>query len=257
MTDNHSNDVPKLVGVLGGLGPMSSVYFYNLLTSRTEAARDQDHIDMIISSRATTPDRTGFILGRISENPLSVMIEESNKMIHFGADLIVIPCNTAHYFYDKLSESVSVPIMNIIRETVSHLAGVKSKKVGILATEGTVSTHTYQIMCDSMNLDCAVPDERRQKFITDIIYGDIKSGGAPDMDKFNEAANSLFADGCDHIVLGCTELSLLKEFIPAATKDRFVDSLEILAFRTICRCKKTPIGFPANFSPPSAEISPR
>jgi aspartate racemase len=245
MTDNHST--PSLVGVLGGLGPASSVYFYNLLTSRTKAERDQDHIDMIISSRATTPDRTGFILGKISENPLNVMIEESNKMISYGADLIVIPCNTAHYFYDKLSESVAVPIMNIIRETVAHLAAIRSKKVGILATEGTVSTHTYQLMCDSFGLDWVTPDEKHQRYITDIIYGDIKSGGVPDMEKFTEAADSLFASGCDHVILGCTELSLLKEFIPAEMKNRFVDSLEILAFRTICRCKKTAIGFPDDF----------
>lgn len=239
---------PELVGILGGLGPMSSVYFYELLTSHTEASCDQEHIDLVISSKATTPDRTGFILGKINENPLDVMISEAKKLQKYGAEMIVIPCNTAHYFYDKLSENIDIPIMNIIRETVSHLVSVKSKKAGILATEGTVQTHTYQLMCESMGLNWAVPDEKRQKYITDIIYGDVKSGRTPDMKKFGEAADSLFDMGCDHIILGCTELSLLKKFITEKKeKSKFVDSLEVLAFRTISVCGKKPIGFPDDF----------
>lgn len=242
-----SNQKPKLIGILGGLGPMSSVYFYELLTARTAASRDQEHIDLVISSKSTTPDRTGFILGKINENPLDVMISEARKLEAYGAEMIVIPCNTAHYFYDKLSENINVPIMNIIRETVSHLVSVGSKKVGILATDGTVQTHTYQLMCGSMGIEWAVPDVKRQGFISDIIYRDVKSGGDPDMEKFNEAADSLFDAGCDHIILGCTELSLLKKFIPEKSRALTVDSLEVLAFRTISACGKKPTGFPDDF----------
>ena len=89
------NEKQPLLGILGGLGPMSTVYFYELLTAHTKASSDADHIDMLISSRATTPDRTAFILGRSKEDPLPVMIEEALRLERAGASLLVIPCNTA------------------------------------------------------------------------------------------------------------------------------------------------------------------
>ena len=110
-----------LLGVLGGLGPMSTFYFCELLTSHTLVRRDSDHIDMIISSRASTPDRTAFILGKSADDPLPVMRQEAARLVSAGADLIVIPCNTAHYFYEGLTEISTVPILNIIDETVQYL----------------------------------------------------------------------------------------------------------------------------------------
>ena len=129
-----------LLGILGGLGPMSSVYFYELLTAHTKASSDGDHIDLLISSRASTPDRTAFILGNSSSDPLPVMIEEAKRLERAGADLLVIPCNTAHYFYDGLKESCQIPILNIIEETVAHLYRNKIQKFGLLATAGTVES---------------------------------------------------------------------------------------------------------------------
>lgn len=104
-----------LLGILGGLGPMSTVYFCELLTAHTKALADSDHIDMIVSSRASTPDRTAFILGKSDRDPLPVMIDEADRLVKAGADLIVIPCNTAHYFYNGLQAACKVPILNIIR----------------------------------------------------------------------------------------------------------------------------------------------
>ena len=94
---------PHLLGVLGGLGPMASAYFYEMITAHTKAQRDQDHIDIILSSRASTPDRTDFILGRSTDSPLPAMIEDAKALEAFGARAIVIPCNTAHYFIDRKS----------------------------------------------------------------------------------------------------------------------------------------------------------
>lgn len=95
-----------MLGILGGLGPMSTVYFYELITALTPASCDQDHIDIVISSRATTPDRTEYILGRSDKNPLDSMIPDAKRLVAFGAQIIAIPCNTAHYFYDRLAAEV-------------------------------------------------------------------------------------------------------------------------------------------------------
>ena len=110
--------LPKVLGILGGLGPMATVYFYEMLTRHTQAARDQDHIDVIINSRATTPDRTSYILGQSAENPFDIMAADAARLVTFGADVIAIPCNTAHYFYDRLNETIPIPILNMVEETV-------------------------------------------------------------------------------------------------------------------------------------------
>lgn len=119
----------KTLGILGGLGPMATVYFYEMLTEHTRVSCDQEHINIIISSRATTPDRTAYILGKSKENPLPVMVEEAHRLVSAGADVIVLPCNTAHYFYDELSRATGVPIINIITETVSYCLQNGMKKI--------------------------------------------------------------------------------------------------------------------------------
>lgn len=236
-----------LLGVLGGLGPMSTVYFCELLLAHTHAECDADHIDMLISSRATTPDRTAFILGRSKEDPLPVMLEEAHRLERAGASLLVIPCNTAHYFYDGLKSGCDLPILNIIEETVSFLHRKGVKTIGLLATDGTVFSGSYERVCQKYGMSCLFPDQDGQKTVMSIIYDAIKQNKPVDRSAFVRVANSLIDRGCERLVLGCTELSLLNKethFDPNV----FVDSLEILAWRTILSCNKEPIGFSATFS---------
>lgn len=219
------------LGILGGLGPSSTVYFYELLTSLTMANSDQEHLDIVISSRATTPDRTDYILGKSEKNPLDVMVSDAKKLEAFGVDAIAIPCNTAHFFYDAIAESVAVPVLNIISVTLENVKRSGGRTIGLLATEGTAKSQAYHMMAHKMGLECIVPDEDEQKIISSIIYDDIKQGKKADIDKFMSVANSLFERGADRLILGCTELSLLckdKNF-----DERFVDSLYSLAIHCI------------------------
>ena len=235
----------RTLGVLGGLGPMSTFRFCSLLTAHTRAQSDADHIDMIISSRATTPDRTAFILGKSLDDPLPVMIEEAKKLQAAGAELIVIPCNTAHYFYEGLQEQIDLPIINIIEETVLHLNRMGVHRFGLLATEGTVRSGSYHRECKKHDMEIVVPNEEEQKQISEIIYGSVKQNKPADMEAFWKIAASLQDRGGEKLVLGCTELSLLDQ-----SKDSdflLVDSLDVLAWRTILACGKTPIGFPSSF----------
>ncbi len=217
----------KLLGILGGLGPLSSAYFYELITKHTRAVRDQDHIDMIISSRASTPDRTAFILGRSEEDPLPFMIEDAKRLEAYGADAIVIPCNTAHYFIGEVRRSVSVPVPSIITETCEYVLRHGYKKAAILATEGTIASRSYQNELDRVGVEWAVPDERGMAVLMDIIYGDVKAGHIPGREKIDSVTEPLKESGCDCAVLACTELSLLKNSL--GEDPFFVDSLEALA----------------------------
>ena len=234
-----------LLGVLGGLGPMSTFYFCEMLTSHTLANCDADHIDMLISSRASTPDRTAYILGKSCESPLPIMQAEARRLIDAGANLLVIPCNTAHYFYDGLTEIASVPILNIIEETVLYLKKRNIKTFGLLATEGTVKSESYHRLCKKHGIECLTPDEKEQEQISRIIYDAIKQNKPVDLSAFSQISKSLVDRGCECLVLGCTELSLLRKM--GLDSDVYVDSMEVLAYRTIIACNKTPIGFPDVF----------
>ena len=230
-----------ILGILGGLGPMATVYFYEMIISHTKAEKDQDHIDIVINSRATTPDRTAYIMGKSSENPLRIMVEDSKRLKEYGVTLLAIPCNTALYFYDMLTDAIDIPFLNIMDETASYLESKGIKKAGVMATEGTVISKTYHRYLEAHGIECVVPDEEHQKLITEVIYDNIKMGKPADMEKFMKAANYLLENGAEKLILGCTELSLVKK--QECLDTRFVDSLEVLAKKAIEACGKECTGF--------------
>ena len=230
-----------ILGILGGLGPMSGVYFCELLTEHTRAERDSDHLDFLLSSHATTPDRTDFILGRSPQSPLPVMIDEVKRLIRGGAELIAIPCNTAHYFYESMQAASAVPMINIIEQTVAFCQREGIGTVGVLATEGTILSGAYEEVCRKAGLTYLTPTEEDQAIVSHIIYDEIKKGQPADTDAFLAVCDRLLARGCERLILGCTELSLLKK--EASLAERFVDSLEVLACASIRLCGKEPVGF--------------
>lgn len=247
------SNTPPLLGILGGLGPMSTVCFYEMLTARTRAASDRDHIDMVISSRATTPDRTAYILGHSDLNPLPVMIEDARRLVAYGATLLTIPCNTAHFFYDALRAAVPVPILNIIEETALTLSHMKVRKVGLLATEGTVSSGAYHKVCTARGITVLTPSAEDQQRLNALIYQTIKGGIRPHVEDLERIAMPLRRAGCERLILGCTELSLIKR--DCSLDDRiYIDSTEVLALRTILQCGKSPIGFPEELLAASSAI---
>lgn len=220
---------------------MSSVYFYEMLTSHTDAKVDQQHLDILISSRASTPDRTDYIIDKTKENPLPHMCAEVQKLAGGGAEVIAIPCNTAHYFYRGVADSSPVPILNIIEETVAYCKYLGLKKVGVLATAGTVESGAYETVFTREGLEYMTCSRDDQHTVTNIIYGSVKQGKDPDLDAFLGVADSLTSHGCERIILGCTELSLLKRNCRLGL--RFIDSLEVLAARAITECGGVPRDF--------------
>lgn len=236
------NEHKNTLGILGGLGPMSSVYFYRLITEHTKASCDQEHIDVVLLSGASIPDRTEFITGKSKVSPLPTMKAGIHKLCMAGADIIAIPCNTAHYFYSEISKDSPVPVLNIIEETVMQAKKSGARKLGIMATDGTVKSGSYQKVCEEHGAGYVIPGEKSQAALMDIIYGSVKCAKAPDTEKFRTAAYELCDAGCDTLVLGCTELSLL-EASKICPECRFMDSLLVLAKVSIEKCGALPFGF--------------
>lgn len=237
----HFETGHPVLGILGGLGPAASCYLYQMLIDHTPATRDQDHIDIVISSRASTPDRTAFITGQSDEDPFTIMEQDGHSLVAYGATVLAIPCNTAHYFYDRLAAALPVPVLNMPRLTVAEAKADGCRKLGILATDGTLQAETYQIACRDAGLGWAAPSAEHQKGIMTVIYDQIKKGHRADMALFNAAAEDLRAQGCDRAVLGCTELSLVKR--DEGLGDFFLDSTEVLCKNALRACGVTPIGF--------------
>ena len=237
MSDKKS----RVLGVLGGLGPMSSAYFYELIIAHTKAAADQEHIDMVISSRATIPDRTEYILGRSKDDPSPAMIDELKKLESYGAGVIAIPCNTAHYFYDKLVGSVSCEVLNMVEDTVVLCKDRGVSTIGLLATEGTVGAGIYESVCKRHGVKCVHPSPVAQRAVTRIIYDKIKAGVPASLSDVEIASDDLKEKGCEIAVLGCTELSVAKKQLRLGRL--YLDALEVLAKRAIEACGKQSVGF--------------
>ena len=229
----------KILGILGGLGPLATVYFMDMIVKMTEAKKDQDHISMIVLNHAAIPDRTEFILDASKPNPLPMMIEDAKKLQSAGADYVVMPCNTAHFFYEQIQHNLDIPMLNIIEETVKFARDEKNvKKLGILATKGTVSAGSYQRMCEKYGIEWAIPSLQDEQSLMNIIYNQVKAGKEVNISEFLKIIENMKADGCDAVTLGCTELSVInKDF--ALGRDDVIDSLEVLAKRSIELCGKT------------------
>ena len=112
----------KLLGVLGGMGPMATAYFLKIVTDMTEAETDQQHIPMLICNHTTIPDRTAYILGESNENPVPALCNDAKFLEKSGADILAMTCNTAHNFYEQVQANIEIPLLHIVKETVEFIA---------------------------------------------------------------------------------------------------------------------------------------
>lgn len=213
----------NFLGIIGGLGSLASSHLYQMIIKKTKVTSDQEHINMIIYNHATIPDRTAYILDNKKESPLPYLKEDIKELTNLGANLIIIPCNTSHFFYNELVKTTNVPILNMIEDTVKHIQERKIKKVLILATSGTIKSRLYQNMCEKYKIDYIEPNETLQNNIMDIIYNNIKSGKMITKELLEEVLSE-YKD-IDAYILGCTELSILKSELKL--NDKFIDPLEI------------------------------
>lgn len=225
-----------VLGVIGGLGPMATAYFLELITSMTDAKKDQEHLRMMICHAPDIPDRTAFILGKSKEDPLEGFVEAGRMLRSLGVDLLAIPCVTAHYFHGEIEKRLGIRMLHTVRECVSLLAEAGAEKVGILATEGTVRSGLFQKELQEKAMTAVLPTEKEQEQISSIIFSDIKKGAPPDMNAFEAVCAGLRSRGAEVIVLGCTELSLIKR--EHELGDGFVDALEVLARSALTACGK-------------------
>ena len=221
----------KTIGVIGGLGPMATVYYLEWIVRQTVAESDQEHPRIYLESIPDIPDRTDYILGKSNDNPYPMILQAAQRLIQSGADFITIPCVTAFYFVEQLQKELSKPVLSLPELLVKELQNKGIKKVGILATNGTNQSGVLSTILRKNGIECVVPDEAHQKMVMEIIYGQIKKGTPVNIHMFHEVEMYLLACGVKKIIMGCTEIPLIKKEYKLG--DIYIDILEILARETV------------------------
>lgn len=233
------------VGVVGGVGPAATVDFMNKIIRNTTAQRDQEHLKIVVEQNPQIPDRTENLLDG-GTDPTIALYSTCKKLEAADADIIAIPCNTAHAFVERIQPYLSIPVVNMLFETVEHIkkSYADRKIVGLLATDGTIKSKVYSDVLTKAGLQLLIPDDEHQKLVMNAIYGPkgVKAGFTDGECKQNlfSALNFLADRGAEVIILGCTELPLLLEqndAFPAAGRTVVVlDPTEILARKCVSLC---------------------
>lgn len=203
----------KTLGILGGMGPKATAVLYDRIVEHTVAASDQEHINTVILSDTGIPDRTAAILSGNLEPARKALVSAAKKLEVSGADVIIMPCNTAHYFVEDICNSVSCKVINMIEEATREaisLTGSSAPIIGVMATDGTLSAGVYENEIRKQGAGYARPSEDAQRGVMSLIYDDIKAGKEADTRKFERAYSEL-RESSDAVILGCTELSVYAE----------------------------------------------
>ncbi len=198
----------KTIGILGGMGPLATANLFEKIILHTDAHTDQEHLHIVIDNNTAIPDRTKAILHG-GENPLPYLKESVLRLVNAGAEVIAIPCNTSHYFYDALCAQSPVPILNMIALTREEMAAHGIRRAALLATDGAIQTGVYQKVFEGSGIELLTPDEAGQKEVMRVIYDGIKSGTTDfDTSALQAVLDDLLLQGAETFILGCTELPL-------------------------------------------------
>ena len=198
----------KTIGVIGGMGPAATCDLMEKIIALTRASRDQDHLHVIADSNTAIPDRTAAIL-RGGPDPVPELVKSARRLEAAGAELLIMPCNTAHYFYDAVAASVAVPVLHMAREAAAVLRAAGVKTVGVLATDGTVQSGVYEKALSEAGVKAVYPSPAMQEQVMDLIYRGVKARAVPlDTIPVRDILRDLRDRGAEKFLLACTELPI-------------------------------------------------
>lgn len=222
----------KIIGILGGMGPLATADLFRKIVELTDARADYEHIHIIIDNNASIPDRTKAILNG-GENPVPAMVKSAKFLEDSKASLIVMPCNTAHYFIQEVQKEIHIPIINMITYTAQAVKNMNIDTVGLLATDGTCQSGIYHKALASLHIKTITPNVIQQKIIMDTIYLGVKGNDKSFIrySLLNEILQVMEKDGAQGFILGCTELPLV--YSNSWCDKLFLDPTAILAQKAI------------------------
>ena len=224
-----------MLGIIGGMGPMASAVFYDMISSKTDASCDQENLDLILLSHAGMPDRTRAILSKDEaqiEEVRSKLLADAIFLQNAGCTAIAVTCNTAHYFVNMIEGELDIPFIHLIRETAEAVASkFGAKKVAVLATDGTIETRLYQDELSKRGVIAFTPKAEVQALVMYEIYECIKSGKPADEEMWKKIEEYVKEEGCEAAVLACTELSVVRKELSLGSF--YFDPMDIMAERCL------------------------
>ena len=215
------------LGVIGGMGPLATVSFYERVVLNTAAKCDNEHIDMVVLSHASMPDRTKCIIENKGGEFLEVIKKDFKILEDIGVEAVAIPCNTSHYFFDEFKKFTGIRIINMIEETILEVKKRGIEKVAVFGTLGTLNSKVYEKYANQHGLLVKEVSPEDKQAVMDIIY-DIKETNCLDGRRFVDIL-SRYCDDETVGIIACTELSLLD--IPEDINT--IDALNVLVKRSI------------------------
>ena len=224
------------LGVIGGMGPLATDIFYKYVIENTDASCDQDHIDMIILSHASMPDRTSAILDEKKDILFDELKKDLEILEYAGVKYAIVPCNTFHVVLKEINTLSNIEILNLIEITVKEIYERfgDNSRIGIMATDGTIREGLYHKEIKKHNMIPIDLSKKSQELNMSIIYDCVKKGLPVDLDNINIIQNELIEKNCCCAVLGCTELSVVNNQYDLS--DYFIDPMEIAAKKCIKIC---------------------
>ena len=221
----------KTLGIIGGMGPAATCDLMQKIISLTAADCDQKHIHIISDVNTNIPDRTAAILHG-GEDPVPEMTKSALRLKNAGADYLIIPCNTAHYFYDAVAQAAQIPVLHMPRLTAQVLREAGVKRAGVLATDGTVQSGVYGKVLQEVGVEPVYPQPEHQKLIMSLIYDGVKGGKIALSDiPVQDILTEMRSRGAEKFLLACTELPIAFERL-GLTRD-CLDPTRVLAHAAV------------------------
>lgn len=230
----------RVIGIIGGMGPSATYDLAQKIVDNTLVTCDQDHLHVLVDCDPSVPDRTEAIMHG-GPSPVPGIVATGRRLQKAGAELLLLPCNTSHHFFDEISAQLDVELLHMPRETASALAELGVRRAAVLCTEGTRHTGVYDDALGQAGIETLYPDDAGQRLVTSLIYDYVKRGRS---DFGHETVAELVAqlqdEGADACVLACTELPIVFALLGADLHKRGIDLLvadpaEVLARAAVVR----------------------
>ena len=226
----------KTIGILGGMGPLATADLLIKIVTMTKADCDNEHIRVFVDDNSAIPDRTAAILHG-GPDPVPEMLSALRNLEKCGADCLLMPCNTAHYYLPRLQRETAIPFLNVLTVTAARCRELfPGKTAAILATTGALATGLYQDALAAEGISFLAPDEGEQAKLMHLIYDLVKASLPlhPESHLWQEVLDGLRQRGADYFILGCTELPIVASTLEL--EGPFLDPTAELARAAILYC---------------------
>ena len=215
----------KTVGILGGMGPEATILLMQKCLDATDAKDDADHIPLIVHQNPQVPSRIAALIEGTGDDPAPVLTAMAEDLKRAGAQALAMPCNTAHHYASAVANQ-GLPFLHMIDLTAEKLKALGAQRIGMLASPATRITEVFDTAFTNNGLEPIW--HNNEDAVLDLIKA-VKSGVSLSELRITTThlAEGLIEQGCDHILVACTELSLLTDALPDNIP--WVDSLDCLS----------------------------